>query len=265
MVAVGALAEVSGGDTRRWAWLMFLRHHAFASIPLMLLAVSLGLGTPLGAGAFVLAAVPPAIGLPSNVAACGGRVRPVIQFTVISYGFGILITPVLVLFAVGAQARIGALVTALVVGLVLPAFVGTVCRPWLQRVPRAVSFAIVSAAVFVMMLGMGATLWRALLQALENPVYVWLGVALGAGRCLWAASLSYRFPPQRRFALEAALAGGGKNSVLAAVVAYSALGPLASLPAIFSLVAEICMLVLMGALLPGGAKSRVSNSAAVRK
>ena len=49
-VAVGALSEDKSTSTRRWAWDMFLKHHPFASLPLMTLGLLMGLDTSWGVG-----------------------------------------------------------------------------------------------------------------------------------------------------------------------------------------------------------------------
>lgn len=259
MVAVGALSEVHSDSTRQWAWQMLLRHHAIVSIPLMALGLAMGLDTSWGVGTFVLGAVPPAIALPSSVAACGGRVRPVVQFTLIGYGLGVVLTPALMLIVLGTAGRLGPMVITLLVGLIAPAIIGTLARPWLQRIPRGGSFGIVCMSVLVLMLGMGSDLREAIVLGLQSPGLLWLAAAIGFGRCIWGASMGLRFAPQGKLLLESALAGGGKNAVLAAVIASSAFGPLAALPALLSLFAEICLLFVVSAwsqrlLMPAVAK-----------
>lgn len=247
-VAVGALTEVRSGSTRRWAWGMFVRHHLFASLPLMALGLMMGLDTSWGVGTFLLGAAPTAIALPSNVAACGGQVRPAVQFTLLGYGVGVILTPALVLLALGASGRVGPMVLTLLVGLIAPAALGVLARPWLQRIPRGLSFALVATTALLLMLGMGADLRTAILLGLERPGLLWLAAAIGFGRVLWGASLALSFPPQRKLLLEAALAGGGKNAVLAAVIANASFGPLAALPALVSLFAEVTLLFTVSAL-----------------
>lgn len=242
LVAVGALTEARTGSTRRWAWAMLVRHHVFASVPLMLLGLTAGLETAIGAGAFILGAVPTAIALPSNVAACGGRVRPAVQFTVFAYGIGVIATPGVLLLSLGTSGHMGPMVLSLLVGLVVPATLGLLARPWLQRVPRGLSFAVVSASALVVMLGMGATLREAMLDAAAAPAVIAAAVAIGFGRVVWGSGWALRFSPDDALRLEAALAGGGKNAVLAAVIAAVVIGPLAALPALMSLFAEILLL-----------------------
>jgi predicted Na+-dependent transporter len=244
-VAVGALSEVRTGSTRRWAWSMFVRHHVFASVPLIGLGLAMGLDTPWGVGTFLLGAAPTAIALPSNVAACGGQVRPVVQFTLIGYGIGVVLTPAIVLLALGSAGRVETMVVTLLFGLIAPAMLGVVARPWLQRLPRRLSFTMVATSVLVLMLGMGSDLREALILGLREPAVLGLAFAIGFGRVAWGAALALRFPPRGTLVLEAALAGGGKNAVLAAVIAGSTFGPLAALPALLSLFAEISLLFVM--------------------
>lgn len=244
-VAVGALAEVEVGPTRRWAWDMLLRHHLFASIPLMALGLTMGLDTAWGAGTFILGAAPTAIALPSNVAACGGKVRPVVHFTLLGYGLGVVLTPTILLLALGAAGRAGPMVITLLFGLILPAFVGVLARPLLRRIPRGLSFSVVATSVLVLMLGMGADLADSVILALEQPAFLVVATLIGFGRVAWGAALSFRFPPRGSLRLEAVLAGGGKNAVLAAVIAKATVGPLAALPALVSLFAEIALLFLV--------------------
>lgn len=247
-VAVGALAEVKAGPTRRWAWDMLMRHHLFASIPLMGLGLGMGIDTSWGVGTFLLGAAPTAIALPSNVAACGGKVRPVVHFTLLGYGLGVVLTPAIVLLALGASGQAGPMAITLLFGLIAPAFVGVLARPWLQQIPRMWSFGVVATSVLVLMLGMGADLRDAVTLALERPTLLVVAALIGFGRVVWGAALSFRFPPRGNLVLEAVLAGGGKNAVLAAVMAKAAFGPLAALPALISLFAEIALLFVVSAV-----------------
>lgn len=248
LVAVGALSEARPDSSGSWAAHMLLRHHVAVSLPLMGLGLLMGLDTWWGVGTFVLGAVPPAIALPSNVAACGGHVRPVVQFTLVGYALGVVATPALVLLGLGTTSRVEPMVLTLLFGLVLPAILGTVARRWLQRVPRSLSFGVVSATVLVLMLGMGSDLREAVLLGLDHPGLLAIAAAVGFGRCIWGAALGVALAPRRQLLLEAALTGGGKNAVLAAVIAYAAVGPLAALPALVSIFAEISLLFVVSAL-----------------
>lgn len=238
MIAVGGLAEARSEFSPRWALQMLLKHHAINSLPLMVLGAVLGLDTWLGAGTYLLGAVPPAIALPSYAAACGGHVRPIIQFCVLGYAVGVLLTPLLVLTALGTTGRVDSMVLTLLFGLVLPAILGALGRPWLGRVPRVASFTVVSVSVLVLMLGMGSELRDAFTTGLQEPVLLGAAAGVAFGRCLWGALLGWAWARDGVLRVESALAGGCKNAVLAAVIADSAVGTMAALPALLGLFAE---------------------------
>lgn len=256
LIAVGALAEPHAARSQRWALRMVVVHHLAASAPLLLVGLLAGLDTPLGAGSFLLGAVPPAAGLPSYAASCGAHVRPMIRFCLLTYAVGVVLTPVLVLAGFGSGGRLGVLVLTLSVGLVLPAILGTVGRPWLVRVPRTLSFAVVSVGILVVMLGLGSDFRAAIEVGLDTPTFLVLAAAVGVGRCMLGAAVGLALaPPGTR--LESIMAGGYKNVVLAAVIAFPAGGPLAMLPALFSLFAEAALLTglsVAGGRLRGGAE-----------
>lgn len=94
---------------------------------------------------------------------------------------------------------------------------------------------------------MGSDLRDAVLVGLERPMLLLVATLIGFGRVVWGAALSFRFPPRGGLVLKAVLAGGGKNAVLAAVIANAAFGPLAALPALISLFAEITLLFVVSA------------------
>ena len=243
MIAVGGLAEARAKASPGWAWRMLVKHHVVSSIPLLFLGIVLGLDTWLGAGTYLLGAVPPAIALPSYAAACGGHVRPVIQFCILGYAMGVVVTPILVITALGTSTRVDSMMFTLLLGLVLPAILGTLCQPWLQRVPRRASFAVVSGCVLVLMLGMGADLRHAVSLGMEHPGLLWAALTVALGRCVWGGALGWWWARGSGLRLESALAGGGKNAVLAAVLAAGAAGRIAALPALLGLVAEALLLV----------------------
>lgn len=252
-VTVGGLAE-SGAvvSARGWAWRMVLVHHLVTSLPLMLIGWALGLDTWLGAGTFLLGAVPPAAALPSYAAALDGRVRPLVRFCLLGYAVGVVITPALAMGFLGTSGRADTMLRVLLIGLVLPWIVGALCSPVLKQVPRGVSLGVVSGSALVLMVGMGAQLRTAVEAGLDAP---WLLVAAGVvalGRCVGGGMLGWLCRPRGGLRLEAALAGGGKNAVLAAVLAEQALGGLAVLPALLGLVADGLVLGIAGAITARG-------------
>ena len=242
LVAVGSLAEARSNTSLRWAGTMLVKHHLIASVPMLGLGLILGLDTWLGAGVFVLGAVPPAIAVPSYVAAFGGQVRPVIQFCMVGYGVGIVLTPLLAFLFLGSSGRVGSMILTLIFGLILPTGLGTLGRPWLSRMSRRTSFTVIALCVTVVMLSMGAKLRTAIELGLEQPALLAAAVAVGFGRCIWGAGLGWIWA-SADLKIESAIVCGCKNAVLAAIIAYGAFGTLAALPALVGLVAEAGILL----------------------
>jgi predicted Na+-dependent transporter len=254
-VTVGGLAE-SGAvvAARGWAWRMVLVHHLVTSVPLMLIGCAIGLHTWLGAGTFLLGAVPPAAALPSYAAALGGQVKPLVRFCLLGYAVGLVATPALAMGFLGTDGRAETLLRVLVVGLVLPWIVGAVSAPVLSKVPRGISMGAVSGSALVLMVGMGAHLRTGVEAGLETPVLLAAAAVVALGRCLGGGVLAWCCRPRGGLRLEAALAGGGKNAVLAAVLADQALGGRAALPALLGLVIDGLVLGILGAFAVRGAR-----------
>lgn len=244
LVAVGSLAEASARPSYRWPVRMLVTHHVCVSLPLLAVGLLLGLDSPLGAGAFLLGAVPPAAGLPSYAAACGADVLPLVRFCLLAYTISLALTPALVLGGFGDTGALSMVVGTLLVGLVIPSTVGTLGRQRLSRIPRPVSFALVGTSVLVLTIGLGRDLREAVAAGLHGPAYLALALALGFGRCFGGGFLGALLAsPGMR--LETILGGGYKNAVLAAVIAHGVMGPLAALPALLSILAEAILLAVM--------------------
>ena len=255
-ITVGGLAE-SGAvvSARGWAWRMVLVHHLVASLPLMLIGWVIGLDTWLGAGTFLLGAVPPAAALPSYAAVLGGQVRPLVRFCLLGYAVGLVITPALAMGFLGTDGRAGTLLRVLVVGLVLPWFVGAMSAPVLKKVPRGLSMLAVSGSAMVLMVGMGAQLRTGVELGLATPGLLAAAAAVALGRCLGGGALAWCCRPRGALPLEAALAGGGKNAVLAAVLAEQALEGPAAMPALLGLVVDGLVLGVLGAFAARGVRT----------
>lgn len=243
MIAVGALAQARTRGPKRWAIRTLAVHHVGVSLPLVALGLALGLDTALGAGAYVLGAVPPAAGLPSYAASAGAQVRPVVRFCLLGYAFGLVATPALVLAGLGSGTTVRPIVLTLLFGLILPAALGTAAQPWLRRLPSRTSFGIVAVTVLTLTLSIGPNLRAAVATGLDSPPLLWGSLAVGLGRCLWGPALGL-LTAQPGMRLESALAVTYRNAVLAAVIAYTALGPAAALPALLSLFGEAAVLAV---------------------
>ncbi len=246
LVTVGSLVEPTGeraGGLGRSARMVAL-HHLVTSVPLMGLGLLLGLETPLGAGTYLLGAVPPAAGLPSYAAACGVAVRPILRYCLLAYAVGVVVTPVLVLAGVGRPDSIGRLAATLVFGLVAPALLAQVGSRWLCRLPRGAGFALVATSIAVLTLGLGPSLRLGVEQSVSEPAALLTAVAVAFGRTLVGGTVCAAAAPAGR-RRELAMVGSYKNAALAAILALGASAPLAALPALLSLFSEALALVVL--------------------
>jgi predicted Na+-dependent transporter len=248
LFAVGALIgpqpERVGSRLRRSVGMLLL-HHGVTSLPLIGLGLVLGLDTPLGAGTFVLGAVPPAAGLPSFAAACGVPVHRVLPYCLLAYTVGLVATPLLVLVGLGSTEAVGRLVLTLVMGLIAPCVLARLGSRWLSRVDDRIAFGVVASSIAVLALGLGPSLGQAVSEGAEHTELLLAAVAIAAGRTAFGAGACALVAPrgQRR---ELALVGTYKNAALAAILALGSAGPLAALPALLSMFCEAAVLLLLG-------------------
>lgn len=248
LIAVGSLAEAESKAPKGWAPRTLVIHHAAVSLPLMLAGVLLGLDTPIGVGAYVLGAVPTAAGLPSFAAAAGASVLPIIRYCLIAYAIGLPLTPLLVLVGVGGSGgSTSTIVLTLIGGLILPAILGTLGRHWLARMSRTLSFGIVAAAVLLVMLSLGPDLRIAIDSGLDDPKVLWIALAIGLGRSLGGGVIGALTAP-KGLRLESTFGVAYKNTVLAALIAYGAMGSLATLPSLLSLFGEVILMLIAARL-----------------
>lgn len=246
LVTVGSLVEPTGertGGLGRPARMVAL-HHLVTSAPLMGLGLLLGLETPLGAGIYLLGAVPPAAGLPSYAAACGVPVRPILRYCLLAYAVGIVATPVLVLVGVGREDSMGRLAATLVFGLVAPALLAQAGSRWLSRLPRRAAFALVASSIAVLTVGLGPSLRLGVEQSVAEPAALVTAVAVAFGRTLVGGTVCAVAAPSGR-RREMAMVGSYKNAALAAILSLGASTPLAALPALLSLFSEALALVVL--------------------
>lgn len=245
LIAVGALAGAQTTAVGRWYLRAVRRHVLISSIPLMLLGLAIGLDHWLGIGTFLLGAVPPANAIPSYVAVCDGDVRSAVRFTLLGYGIGVVATPVLVLAFLGTRHSVADMVVVLLVGLMIPAILGGLIRPWMQRVTRTAAVAILSIATLIVMVGMGTDLREAATAPAVDVILVGCATVIALGRCMWGGILGWWVERDEAMRLDSAITSACKNCVLAALIATSAAGPAAALPALLGLFGESA--VLLGA------------------
>lgn len=261
LIAVGALAETNVPRHQWWPIRMLVIHHALVSAPLVVIGMAIGLDSPLGVGIFVVGAVPPAAGLPGYSAACGGQVRLMVRYCLLAYFVGIVITPALILTGLREDGHLITISLTLAIGLVLPSILGSLGRSWYLRIPRSWSFGIIAATSLVLTLGLGPDLRMALDWSGAGATTIFFAFLAAFGRCAWGAVVGGLLGT-RDTRLESMMAGGFKNGVLAAVIGYSAAGPVGALPALLGVFADAMLFGLLGAL-AGRYGSPTSRAAAL--
>lgn len=237
-VTVGGLPRLSASGTARGSARLLLTHHLAMTIPLLLVAVWLGLTTPLGLGVFLIAAAPPAAITPAYAEVAGVDVRAVLGFCLLGYGSGLLITPALVLLAMGQVAGIGQILLTLLVGLIVPTLAGRALHTSVRRVDVRVRRGVVGLCLFLVTFALGGGIVEGIAGGtLTRGDYLLLAVFIVA-RTFGTGWLATAITPAVHRE-EAPFAGGFKNIALAAAVAGALVGPVAALPAILSFPGEV--------------------------
>ncbi len=238
---VGALAPAAGIDWRTPLRLVGL-HLATVTAMLIVIAIVLGIQTPLGLGVALLALVPPAAGLPAYADAAGADTRIVTGFCLISYLIALVATPTAAWLILGHGISVPSLALSLGFGLLVPTLAGRACRPLLIRVPVGVRRAVVAGCLALITYTIGTGTAPAL-HHLPGLTIVLASIAIAAARTFgsgWLAKALWRDRPR-----EAMLAGGFKNAALAAATAIILGHPLAALPAMLSFPFESLWLIVI--------------------
>ncbi|WP_293786261.1 hypothetical protein, partial [uncultured Aeromicrobium sp.] len=257
-VAIGAMGGPRQTIEPKRVGRMLVHHHLYSSLPLIVLGLALGLDTWIGAGAFLLGAVPPANAIASYVAVTRGHVDEAIAFTIGGYVLAVVVTPTLVFAAFGSSHSLDSLALTLGFGLVLPVILGHFARPLLLAVPRRMCVAVMSSAALVLMLGLGAELRIVWDLVAAQPRDLALALAVGLGRCVWSGLYGWFGPADVHRRLDSMITATCKNCVLAAVIATSAAGMAAALPALLALWGEALVLLTAAAIVAHGDRRRTA-------
>ena len=236
-LTVGSLPSLGGRSAALQGVRLAGLHLVASSLPLVAAAVALDLDTPLGFGVFVLAVVPPAALVPTFAEMLGVDVGAAVAFCLLSYMAALAITPVALLAASGESVGAGAVLSVLALGLLAPTLLGRLCHRVLERVPKSPRHALVSAAVFVVTLGLGGDLLPGLTGSDITAPRLGLVLALVILRTAGSGWLARRLSP-RALRDEAPLAGAFKNIALAAGASGVLLGSAAAIPSLLSFPAE---------------------------
>lgn len=224
---------------------LFIVNVVAGSLPLVLLALVLGLTTPLGLGFMILAFMPVAAGLPAYAATLGIRAERITLFTLASYAIALVVTPLAVSALLGNSATQTPITTTMIFGLVLPTILGIVVAKPLARTSHRARRAVTIASLLVAIFGVGSrigfdvtfsaathvTVVVMVLALLRAPITAFLGAAMNS------------VPLLRTNVRESALSGGYRNCALAAVIALAAGIPEAAIPGAVGLASEALLLL----------------------
>lgn len=230
---------------------LFVVNVVAGSIPLVLVAMVLGLSNPLGLGFMILALMPVAAGLPAYAATLGMRAERITLFTLASYAIALVVTPFAVSALLGDNASRPAITTTILLGLILPTILGVVVAKPVARISSSVRRAVTVGSLLVAIFGVGSQIGLDVSLAAVTNVSVVLVVVAALLRAPLTAALGAvlnSVPQLSTNVREAALAGGYKNCALAAVIALAAGIPEAAIPGALGLASEALLLLSLTAL-----------------
>lgn len=249
LAAVGGLRPdwLTDPAKRSEAVRLLLVHHAAATVPYLAAWFFLPdsvKSTPLAIGLIWLAIVPTAAGLPAYATAARTAPSTITAFALLAYLCGLIITPVLALVIFGGATDIGRLITAMLVGLIVPATLGIIFGGLIRRVPAQIRTGIVAVSMTITTYVFGSAINAALTGGVVSAGMVLLALVAGASRVPLSVALGMLFVGRRRgLRPAAALAAGYKNDALAASTALQVAGPLAVVPALGSLLCEMALML----------------------
>jgi hypothetical protein len=249
IVSVGSLPPtwIKSPEQRGEALFLLGVHHLIATLPYAAIWFALGSearASPTVIGLLCLAIVPTSAGLPAYAAAAAASPITITGFAVSCYLVALVATPILGLLIFGGADNLLGLVASIGLGLILPAILALRYGAWVRRIPPAVRTGIIAVAMVGTTYVFGGSLSGALASANLSKRVVAVALAAGVGRVALSALVG-RLAATRRPKLRTAamLSTSFKNDALAASIAVQAGGPVAVLPAVGSLVAEMALML----------------------
>ena len=254
-LTVGGIPRRRGSAGVREGLVLTGLHYTLATLPLVALALVVGVREPIGFGLLLVAIAPPAALIPTFASRLEADVRSVLAFCLFAYAVGLVVTPLVLLLVVGSTVGIAGVATTAGVGFIAPTVLGRVFHPQIVRVPETWRRWTVNAAVFLICLGVGGELLGGLGAAGVGLVPVALVLLVITGRSFFSGWLVARVAPED-LKEEAPFAGGFKNVALAAAVGAALGGPTAALPGLAGFVAETLYFIWLAGRRAGSARRR---------
>jgi predicted Na+-dependent transporter len=249
-LTVGGIPRRRGSEALREGLVLVLLHYTVATIPLVVLALIVGLDEPLGFGLFLVAIAPPGALIPAFAARLEIDVRSVLVFCLAAYAISLVLTPTLLLLAAGTTLGFSGIATTVGIGLIVPSLLGRLLHEQIVRVPLRVRRGIVNTTVFLICAGLGGELVDGLREADVRPIAFVLVAVVLVLRTFGSGWLTGRLAPPGR-ATEGAMAGGFKNVALAAAVGGALLGPAAAVPGLLAFFVDTAYFVFLARQVTG--------------
>lgn len=236
-LSVGAIPRRERGADLRPGLTLFVLHWTVATLPLVLVAVIVGLDDPIGFGLLIIAVAPPGGLIPALAARLQVDVRSVLVFCLAAYGVSLVLTPAILLLVAGSAVGAGAIARTVGVGLIAPSLLGRLAHERIVRVSPRIRRNVVNATVFLITMGLGGEIVDGFREADVGPLGIGLIALVVTLRAFGGGWLAARLAPDE-LADEARLAGGFKNVALAAAVGGALMGPAAALPGLMGFLIE---------------------------
>ena len=148
----------TNGRNYRTAFRLLEINLVAGSLPMAIVGLVLGAGTPAGMGFLALAVVPVAAGIPAYANALGVPAERMSLFALTSYVGALFVTPLLLGLVFGTGSTWKPLLLTVFVGLVIPSLLGILLSLRVHRIPVRVRRSLVISALLLAMVGLGGAL-----------------------------------------------------------------------------------------------------------
>ena len=236
-LTVGAIPRREGSSGLREGAILLALHYTVPTLPMVAVAVWVGLDEPLGLGFLLVAIAPPAALIPAFAARLEIDVRSVLVFCLAAYGLALVLTPAVLLAVVGTTVGVGGIASTVGIGLIVPSVLGRLAHERIVRVPESARRRVVNATVFLITLGAGGELVNGLGSGEVSLIGIVAVAAVVTVRSFGGGWLAARIAPAE-LDIAARMAGGFKNVALAAAVGGALLGPAAALPGLIGFLVD---------------------------
>jgi len=236
-LTVGAIPRREGTSGVRDGAILLALHYTVPTLPMVAVAVWVGLDEPLGLGFLLVAIAPPAALIPAFASRLEIDVRSVLVFCLAAYGLSLVLTPAVLLLVVGTTVGVGGIASTVGIGLIVPSLLGRVAHERIVRVSQTIRRRVVNGTVFLITLGAGGELMNGLGSGEVGLVSIALVAVVLTLRSFGGGWLAARIAPPG-LDIAARMAGGFKNVALAAAVGGALLGPGAALPGLIGFLVD---------------------------